>query len=467
MGECNCGTGCNGVWLLNYRTHLSTLATMTPRDHLIASFKAALSAANPALVLPAYLPAPPASGRTLVVGAGKAAASMARAVDDAWPQNAPLSGTVITRYAHGYSAIESPKRIRIIEAGHPVPDENGEAAAADILAQASALTADDLLLVLVSGGGSSLLSLPQPGISMDDLKAVTRKLLACGAPITEMNIVRKHLSLIQGGRLAAATKAKVVGLVISDVTGDDPAAIASGPTVADPSTFEQALDILNHYKIIPPVSVARHLSRGKRGDIPETPKPGDALFTNVSNHVIATAHMSLLRAAAYFQQQGIAPMILGDSVTGEAREVAKVYGALARQIRDHHHPIKPPVALISGGECTVTLADFDEGEDPTDPANARKGGRCCEFLLSLAIDLNGIEGVYALACDTDGIDGVETNAGAWLSPESLSLAAAEQTNPTVLLRRNDSYSFFAATNQLIVTGPTRTNVNDYRVILIL
>ena len=418
-------------------------------------------------MLPPHLPAPPTNGRTLVVGAGKAAASMARAVDNAWPIDAPFTGTVITRYAHGYSTEDSPKRIQIIEAGHPVPDESGEAAAQAILAEVSALTEHDLLLVLVSGGGSSLLSLPQPGISMDDLKTVTRRLLACGAPITEMNIVRKHLSLIQGGRLAAATKAKVVGLIISDVTGDDPAAIASGPTVADSSTFEQALDILNHYKIIPPVSIARHLSRGKRGEIDETPKPGDALFSRVSNHVIATAHLSLRRAAAYFQQQGIAPMILGDSVTGEAREVAKVYGALARQIRDHHHPIKPPVALISGGECTVTLAELDEGEDPNNAANARKGGRCCEFLLSLAIDLNGMENVYALACDTDGIDGVESNAGAWLSPDSLSLAAEEQANPTVLLRRNDSYSFFAATNQLIVTGPTRTNVNDYRVILIL
>jgi hydroxypyruvate reductase len=428
---------------------------MQPHELLIDSFRAALTAADPLHIVPKHLPPPP-KGRTIVLGAGKAGASMAKAVEQHWPADKPLEGIVITRYAHGYQGAEALKRIRVIEAGHPVPDTAGEAAAREILALAQSANEDDLILALVSGGGSSLLSLPADGISMVDLKSVTKDLLSCGAPIQEMNVVRKHLSAIQGGRLAAATQARVVGLIISDVTGDDPASIASGPTVPDPSTYQQALDILNTYRITPPLSVARHLSNGARGGVAETLKPGDPVFGRVENHVIATAHASLSMAGAFFQQRGVTPMILGDSVTGEAREVAKVYAALARQIRTHHHPLKPPVALISGGECTVTLG----------PDHAGRGGRCSEFLLSLAIDLNGMEGVHALACDTDGIDGSENNAGAYLSPDSLSRAGAQDIDARKQLAQNDAYGFFAALDQLIVTGPTRTNVNDYRVILI-
>ena len=429
---------------------------MTPRELLLASFRAALTAADPLQIVPCHLPPPPAKGRTIVIGAGKAAAAMAKAVEEHWPTGAALEGLVITRYAHGYTGAESLKRIRVVEAGHPVPDESGERAAQEILSLAKAAGAEDLLLVLVSGGGSSLLSLPAGEVGMTDLKLVTRDLLSSGAPIQEMNVVRKHLSAIQGGRLAAATAARVVTLIISDVTGDDPSAIASGPTAPDASTYQDALDILNRYRITPPVSIARHLSNGARGDIAETLKANDAAFARVENHLIATAHQSLSMAAAFFQQHGITPMILGDSVTGEAREVAKVYGALVRQIRRHHHPLKPPVALISGGECTVTLAAGNQG----------RGGRCSEFLLSLAIDLDGLPGVHAIACDTDGIDGSEHNAGAILLDDSPIRAAAAGLNAMRQLEANDAFGYFAPMDDLIVTGPTRTNVNDYRAILI-
>jgi glycerate 2-kinase len=430
---------------------------MTPRDLLIESFRAALTAADPIVIVPKHLPPPP-KGRTLVVGAGKAAAAMAKAVEMSWPADAPLDGVVITRYAHGYSGDEALKRIRVVEAGHPVPDNSGEQAAKEIFAKARSLFEDDLLLVLVSGGGSSLLSLPAEGLTMTDLKTVTKDLLACGAPIQEMNVVRKHLSLIQGGRLAAATKAKVVALIVSDVAGDDPSAIASGPTVADVSTYQDALDILNAYRVTPPLAIARHLSNGARGEIAETIKPGDPVLSRVDNRMIATAHASLLMAGAFFQQHGITPMILGDSVTGEAREVAKVYAALVRQIQQYHHPLKPPLALISGGECTVTMRD--------DLETPGRGGRCTEFLLSLAIELNGCEHVHALACDTDGIDGSEDNAGAYLAPSSLQRATAQGLSAKKQLLGNDAYGFFAPLGDLIATGPTRTNVNDYRVILI-
>ncbi|MEP7154856.1 MAG: glycerate kinase [Betaproteobacteria bacterium] len=430
---------------------------IAPRDLLVDSFRAALSAADPLVIVPPHLPAPP-QGRTLVVGAGKAAASMAKAVENAWPADSALEGIVITRYAHGYSGTEALKRIRVIEAGHPVPDNAGEQAAREIFKMTGELGTEDLLLVLVSGGGSSLLSLPAEGISMADLKAVTKDLLACGAPIQEMNVVRKHLSLIQGGRLAALTKARVLSLIISDVAGDDPSAIASGPTVPDPSTYQDALDILQAYRISPPPAVLNHLSRGVRGEIPETLKAGDPVFSRVDNRVISTAHASLAKAGEFFEQHGVVPMILGDSVTGEAREVAKVYAALAREIQRYHHPVKPPVALISGGECTVTLR--------SDTKHASRGGRCSEFLLSLAVELEGATGIHALACDTDGIDGSENNAGAFLAPDSISRAAAAGLSGKQLLQANDAYGFFAPLGDLIVTGPTRTNVNDYRVILI-
>jgi len=423
---------------------------MDPRALLIESFHAAVGAADALKILPPHLPQPPA-GKTLVVGAGKAAAAMALAVEQHWPSAAPLDGLAITRYQHGLLT----NRIKVIEAGHPVPDESGEKAAQEILRRTRTLGPNDLLLALLSGGGSSLLSLPVEGISMDELKATTKELLRCGAPIQDMNTVRKHISSIQGGRLAAACKARVLALIISDVTGDDPTHIGSGPCAPDPSTYQDAEDIIARFGVRAPASVAAHLRRGTRGEIAETPKPGDKLFKRVENRVIATAQGSLQAAAAYFRGQGITPVILGDSVTGEASEVAKVYAALVRQIRTHGEPFKPPLALISGGECTVTVR-----------GNGR-GGRYAEFLLSLALELDDMPNAYALACDTDGIDGSEDNAGAVLAPESLARAATAGLAAKKLLANNDGYGFFSALNDLVVTGPNPTNVNDYRVILVL
>ncbi len=425
---------------------------MTPqrvRELLDGSFAAALAAADPLRIVPNHLPAPP-KGRTLVVGAGKAAAAMALAVEQHWPAAAPLEGLVITRYRHGLLT----NRITVIEAGHPVPDAAGEQAAAEILKKVKALTPQDLLLVLVSGGGSSLLSLPAEGITMADLKTVTQQLLMSGAPIQAMNTVRKHLSAIQGGRLAAASRAPILALVISDVAGDDPTHIASGPSVPDPTSYQDAINILERHGVQAPPAIAAHLARGSHGEIAETPKPGDRVFAKTENRVIATAQQSLQAAAEFFRAHGITPAILGDSVTGEAREVAKVYGALAREIAQRGTPWPAPVALISGGECTVTVR------------SKGRGGRCAEFLLSLAIDLDGAHGIHALACDTDGIDGSENNAGAVISPDTLHRAAPKNVNASALLDRNDAYSFFEATGDLVVTGPTRTNVNDYRVILV-
>jgi hydroxypyruvate reductase len=422
---------------------------MEPRDLLLGSFHAALAAADPLKIVPRHLPTPP-QGRTLVVGAGKAAAAMALAVEQGWPAGAPLDGLVITRYQHGLMT----GRINVIEAAHPVPDESGERAAQEILRRARSLTPDDLLLVLVSGGGSALLSLPAEGITMADLKATTRELLKCGAPIQDMNTVRKHLSAIQGGRLAAASRAPVVALVISDVTGDDPTHIASGPCAPDPTTYQDALDVLERYDVKAPRAVAEHLARGAKGGIPETPKPGSRIFKRVENRVIATAQQSLQAAASFFIGHDIHPALLGDSVTGEAHEVAKAYGALAREVRQHGLPWQPPVALISGGETTVTVR------------GRGRGGRNSEFLLALAVDLAGAENIHALACDTDGIDGSEDNAGAILAPDSLARAGKKKLDAARLLADNDGYGFFSALGDLVVTGPTRTNVNDYRVILV-
>jgi hydroxypyruvate reductase len=401
------------------------------RALLEQSFRAAVAAADPLRILPAHLPPPP-RGRTFVAAAGKAAASMALAVERHWPRQAPLEGLAITRYAHGLPA----GRIRVIEAGHPVPDAAGEAGARELLERVRALEPDDLLLALVSGGGSSLLSLPAPGVTMDGLKAMTRELLRCGAPIQEINTARKHLSAIQGGRLAAACRAPVLALIISDVTGDDPTHIASGPCAPDPSTVADAQAVVRKYGIAAP------------GDFSETPKPGDALFARVENRVIATARRSLEAAAAVFAARGIAPVILGDDITGEASEVAKTMAAQAQKARR-------PAALISGGECTVTVRGA-----------GGRGGRCAEFLLALAIELEGAAGIHAIAADTDGIDGSEDNAGAWIAPDTLARAAAKGIDAKKMLLANDSYGFFSTLGDLVVTGPTRTNVNDYRAILL-
>jgi glycerate 2-kinase len=423
---------------------------LDPRELLLGSFRAALEAADPLHIVPRHLPPPP-RGRTVVVGAGKAAASMARAVEGHWPADKPLEGLVVTRYGHGLPL----SRIEVIEASHPVPDDAGERAARRILDIAAGLAADDLLLVLVSGGGSALLSLPAEGVAMADLKAVTRDLLASGAPIEDINAVRKHLSRIQGGRLAAATRAQVAALIISDVTGDDPTHIASGPCAADPTTYADAIAVLERFGVKPTAAVATRLREGAAGRVPETPKPGDAALARVDNRVIATAHASLMAAAAFLEGHGVRPLVLGDAVTGESSEVAKVYGALAREVRVHGQPAAAPVALISGGETTVTVR------------GKGRGGRCTEFLLSLAIALDSQPRTWALACDTDGIDGSEDNAGAVLAPDSLGRARKAGLEPKQLLAANDGYGFFAALGDLVVTGPTRTNVNDFRVILVL
>jgi glycerate 2-kinase len=423
---------------------------MNPRELLLESFHAALAAADPLKIVPGHLPAPP-KGRTLVVGAGKAAASMALAVERTWPSDAPLEGVVITRYHHGLPT----QRIRVVEAGHPVPDESGEHAARQILAAVQSLRPDDQLIALVSGGGSSLLSLPVEGLSMADLKGVTNALLRSGATIQEINTIRKHLSAIQGGRLAAACRAPILSLVVSDVTGDDPTHIASGPCAADSTTYADALDILARYRITEPPAAIEILYAGQRGERPESIKPGDPLLHRTENRVIANSHSALQAAAAFFAARGISAAVLGDSVTGESREVAKVYGALAREVRFHAQPWKPPAVLLSGGETTVTVG------------GAGRGGRNAEFLLSLAIDLDGLEGVHALACDTDGIDGSEDNAGACIAPDELKRAQALGISAGHYLSTNDAYGFFEKMGGLVVTGPTRTNVNDYRAILVL
>ena len=422
---------------------------MNPRDLLLGSFHAAVAAADPLQIVPAHLPPPPV-GRTLVIGAGKAAAAMALAVEQHWPADAPLAGTVITRYGHGLPT----QRIAVVEAGHPVPDAAGESAARGIFTAVKSLTHDDLLLALVSGGGSSLLSLPVASISMADLKAVTQALLHSGATIQEINTVRKHLSSIQGGRLAAACAAPIRALVISDVTGDDPTHIASGPCAPDPTTYADALEILARYRCAAPPAVLQTLQRGVRGELSETPKPGDPIFARTENRVIATAQQSLQAAADYFAAQGIPAVVLGDSVTGEARAIAALHAALAREVATRGLPWRAPLALISGGECTVTVR------------GKGRGGRCAEFLLALTTELQGQADVHALAGDTDGIDGSEDNAGAISAPDTLTRAAALGLNAQQHLSNNDGYGFFSALGGLVITGPTRTNVNDYRVILV-
>jgi len=421
-----------------------TMSALPPRDLLRRLFEAALGAADPARCVPPHLPAAP-KGRTLVVGAGKAAAKMARAVEDHW--SGPLTGLVVTRYGHGVPCA----RIEVVEAAHPVPDAAGQQAAARILAMVQGLSTDDLVLCLISGGGSALLALPAPGLTLDDKRAVNRALLKSGANIAEMNCVRKHLSAIKGGRLAAAAApARVVSLLISDVPGDDPAVIASGPTVADPTTFADAAAVLEKYRISEPAAAIVRLREAKD----ETPKPGDPRLTRVETTIIARPQDALEAAAAVARQAGITPVILGDSIEGEAREVALVHAGIARQVRRHGQPARVPAVLLSGGETTVTV----RGQG--------RGGRNAEFLLALAVALNGESGIHAVAGDTDGIDGTEDNAGALLGPSSLTRGLAAGIDAKRMLADNDGYGFFAALGDLIVTGPTRTNVNDFRAILI-
>ena len=415
-----------------------------PTAFLRRLFDAALTAADPAKAVPAYLPAPP-KGRTVVIGAGKAAAAMAKAVEDNW--DGPLEGLVVTRYPHGADC----RRIEVIEAAHPVPDQKGREAAGRILALAEDLGPDDLALCLISGGGSALLSLPAEGIALEEKQAVNRALLKSGAAIDEMNCVRKHLSAIKGGRLAAAAApARVVSLLISDVPGDDPAVIASGPTIADPTTFAEAQAILEKYGIEAPASVARLMAAAAE----ETPKPGDPRIAAAESHIIAKPQASLEAAAALAREAGITPVILGDSIEGEARDVAQVMAGIARQVAQHDQPMAAPCVLLSGGETTVTV----RGQG--------RGGRNAEFLLALAVALDGLPAVYGLACDTDGIDGSEDNAGAIVTPDSLKRAAAAGVDAKAMLANNDGYGFFDKLGDLVLPGPTRTNVNDFRAILI-
>jgi hydroxypyruvate reductase len=421
-----------------------TQYSLPPQAFLRSLFDAALAAADPARCVAPHLPSPP-KGRTIVVGAGKAAAKMARAVEDHWP--GPLAGLVVTRYGHGVPC----DRIEVVEAAHPVPDAAGQQAAARILAMVQGLSAEDLVLCLISGGGSALLALPAPGLTLEDKRAVNRALLKSGANIGEMNCVRKHLSAIKGGRLAAAAApARLVSLLISDVPGDDPAVIASGPTVPDPTTFADALAVLTKYGIGEPAAVIARL----RAAQDETPKPGDPRLARTETTIIARPQDALAAAAALAAQAGFAPVILGDAIEGEAREVAIVHAGIARQVRRHGQPAPAPAVLISGGETTVTVR------------GRGRGGRNAEFLLALAVALDGAPGIHAVAGDTDGIDGTEDNAGALLDPTSLARAAVCGMDPRRALADNDGYSVFAALGDLIVTGPTRTNVNDFRAILI-
>jgi glycerate 2-kinase len=420
------------------------MVEVTSEALLRRMFDAAVAAAMPSRCVPAHLPQPP-KGRTIVIGAGKASAAMAAAVEAHWQGD--LSGLVVTRYDHAVPC----RRIEIVEAAHPVPDAAGEAAARRIRDLVQGLGPDDLVLALMSGGGSSLLALPAPGLTLDDKQAVAKALLRSGASIDEMNCVRKHLSAIKGGRLAAAAHpARLVALMISDVPGDDPAVIASGPTVGDPTTRHDALALIAKYGI----DLAPHVRAHLDSDACESVKPGDPRLATSEVVMVATPQASLEAAAAVAREAGITPVILGDSLEGEARDVAKVMAGIARQVARHGQPAARPCVLLSGGETTVTV----KGDG--------KGGRNVEFLLALAVALDGAPGISALAADTDGVDGAEEVAGAWISDDTLRKAAAIGVDAKASLARNDGHGFFAALGQQLVTGPTLTNVNDFRAVLI-
>ena len=417
----------------------------SPRALLRRLFDAAIASAQPARCVPPHLPAPPA-GRLVVIGAGKASAAMARAVEDHWPW--PLAGLVVTRYGHAVPC----HRVEIVEAAHPVPDAAGLDAARRMLDVVRGLTADDLVLCLISGGGSALLPLPADGITLADKQAVNRSLLRSGATIAEMNCVRRHLSAIKGGRLAAACHpARVLTLLISDVPGDDPIDIASGPTVADPTTCADALAIIQRHGIDAPPSVIELLESG-RG---ESVKPGDPRLGRAETRLIATPQLALEAAARVAREAGLAAHILGDAIEGEARDLGKVMAGIARQVAAQGQPFAPPCVLLSGGETTVTVR------------GSGRGGRNVEFLLALGIALDGHPDVHALAGDTDGVDGDDEAAGAYLAPDSLARARALGLRPVDRLADNDGHGFFGALDDAVVTGPTLTNVNDFRAIFVV
>lgn len=412
---------------------------------LRAMFDAAVAAALPSRIVARHLPPPP-RGRTIVLGAGKAAAAMARAVEDHWP--GPLEGLVVTRYGHAVPC----ERIEVVEAAHPVPDAAGEAAAARILDLARSAGEDDLVLCLISGGASALLALPAPGLTLADKQATNAALLRSGADIAQMNIVRRHLSAIKGGRLAAAAHpARVVSLIISDVPGDDPLAIASGPTVADPTTFADARSVLSRHGIDVPEAVRRVLAEARD----ETPKPGDLRLAGVENILIATPQRSLEAAAEVARAHGLTPVILGDAIEGEAAEVGRVMAGITRSALRHGHPAPAPCVLLSGGECTVKV----RGDG--------RGGRNVEFLLGLAVALDGLPGVWAIAGDTDGIDGMGPAAGAVVGPDTLARAVGLGIDPVARLASNDAHPLFEVLGDQVAPGPTLTNVNDFRAVLVL
>jgi glycerate 2-kinase len=424
---------------------VTTLLT-DPRQFLLDLYASAVAAVTAEKSMPAFLPQPGAGGRTLVIGAGKGAAAMAKVVEDHW--TGPIEGLVVTRYGHGADC----RRIEVVEASHPVPDEAGQRAAQRMLAMVQGLSANDTVLCLISGGGSALLALPADGISLEQKQAINKALLSSGATISEINCVRKHLSAIKGGRLAlACAPARVVTLAISDVPGDDPGIIASGPTLPDPTTCNEALAVLRKYGIEAPPAVREHLESGAG----ETPKPGHPAFARNSCHIIATAQHALEAAAATARAAGITPHILSDGIEGEARDIALMHAAMAKQVVARGQPFARPCVILSGGETTVTVR------------GKGRGGRNAEFLLSLAIALDGQPGVHAIACDTDGIDGSEDNAGALYQPDSIARAEALGLHPRAMLGNNDGYGFFAALGDLVVSGPTRTNVNDFRAVLVL
>ena len=417
---------------------------MDQKAFLRSLFDAAIAAAQPMKTIAHLLPTLP-QGKTLVIGAGKASAEMARALEAHWP--GPLTGLVVTRYGHGAPT----KSIEIVEASHPVPDEAGAVAARRMLQFVDDLTPDDLVIALISGGGSALLPMPLPGLSLADKQVVNRSLLKSGATISEMNCVRRHLSGIKGGRLAAAcAPARLVTLAISDIPGDAPGDIASGPTVADPTSCADALAIVRRYAIDLPAAV-RGVLEGGSG---ETPKPGDPRLPRSEFHLIATPQASLEAAAAVARRHGITPHILGDDLEGESRDVALVVAGIARQVARREQPFSPPCVLLSGGETTVTVR------------GAGRGGRNVEFLLSLAIALAGQERVYAIAGDTDGVDGAEEIAGAFVGPATLERALRAGMIPAERLAQNDGHGFFQVLGDSVVTGPTLTNVNDFRAVLI-
>lgn len=434
----------------------------SPRIFLRQLFDVAVKRALPIDNTAAFLPAVP-KGRTLVLGAGKAAGAMAHAVEALWPKDAPLSGMVVTRYGHtperpaGVSA-----RLKVVEASHPVPDAAGLAAAEEILHLTQGLTADDLVLCLISGGGSALLTLPAEGLSLAEKQAINQALLKSGANISEMNCVRKHLSRIKGGRLAAAcAPARVVTLTISDVPGDDPSIIASGPTVADPTTCADALGILQRYNIEVSAKVLDALQNSSF----ETPKPGHAVFKSNEVHLIATPAQSLQAAAALAEAKGLRAYVLSDEMEGESREVGKVHAALARASAKGLGPFVRPCVILSGGETTVTVQSAKQKS--SGKQREGRGGRAGEFCMGLALALQSQQGVWAIAADTDGIDGVEDNAGAMVTPDTLQRAKEAGLSLDEHLACNDAYGYFQALNDLVFSGPTHTNVNDFRAILVL